>query len=178
MTPIESTQAWLEKAVIGLGLCPFAKAVHSKGQIRWVESLAGTPQELLIELGAELQALAAADPIRIDTTMLVHPHVLRDFEDYNDFLDLADALLDELELDGVLQIASFHPDYRFAGSTGDAMGNFSNQSPYPTLHLLRETSVAQAVAAFPDAASIYERNIETLERLGLAGWRDLGLDAD
>ena len=175
MTPIEATQAWLEKAVIGLGLCPFAKAVHGKGQIRWVESRAGAPHELLVDLGAELRALVAADPALIDTTMLVHPHVLRDFGDYNDFLDLADALVVELELDGVLQIASFHPDYRFAGCAGDAMGNYSNRSPHPTLHLLREASVAQAVAAFPDAASIYERNIETLDRLGLQGWRDLGM---
>jgi hypothetical protein len=173
MTPIEATQRWLEKAVIGLNLCPFAKAVHMKQQIRWVQSDAQGPEALLADLVTELQALAQADPQAIDTTVLVHPQVLRDFADYNDFLDLADAALVELELDGVLQIASLHPDYRFADTDIDDIGNFSNRSPYPTLHLLREDSIDRAVAAVPDAARIWERNIETLQALGPEGWRSL-----
>ncbi len=171
MTPIEATQAWLEKAVIGLNLCPFAKAVHVKQQIRWVHSEAQDTEALLADLVAELQTLAAADPESIDTTVLVHPQVLTDFADYNDFLDLADAALVELELDGVLQIASLHPDYQFADTDIDDIGNFSNRSPYPTLHLLREDSVDRAVAAVPDAEHIYERNIATLEALGHDGWK-------
>ncbi len=173
MNPIEATQAWLEKAVIGLNLCPFAKAVHGKGQIRWVLSAATTVEALLTELMAELQVLAAADPERIDTTLLIHPHVLGDFLDYNDFLDVADAALEELGLDGTLQIASFHPQYQFAGTEADDAGNLSNRSPHPTLHLLREDSVERAVAAFPEAASIFERNIQTLQALGVDGWRRL-----
>ncbi len=177
MTPIEVTQTWLEKAVIGLNLCPFAKAVHVKQQIRWVLSSAQDTEALLADLVAELQALAEADPELIDTTVLVHPQVLADFADYNDFLDLADAALVELELDGVLQIASLHPDYQFEDTEKDDISNFSNRSPYPTLHLLREDSVDRAVAAVPDAEHIYERNIETLEALGHAGWqRVMGRD--
>jgi len=173
MTPVEATQAWLEKAVIGLNLCPFAKAVHVKQQIRWVQSEARDTEALLADLVTELQTLAAADADLIDTTVLVHPQVLGDFADYNDFLDLADAALVALELDGVLQIASLHPDYQFADTAIDDIGNFSNRSPYPTLHLLREDSVDRAVAAVPDAEHIYERNIETLEALGHAGWQRL-----
>ena len=177
MTPIEVTQTWLEKAVIGLNLCPFAKAVHVKQQIRWVLSSAQDTEALLADLVAELQALAEADSELIDTTVLVHPQVLADFADYNDFLDLADAALVELELDGVLQIASLHPDYQFEDTEKDDISNFSNRSPYPTLHLLREDSVDRAVAAMPDAEHIYERNIETLEALGHAGWqRVMGRD--
>lgn len=173
MNPIEATQAWLEKAVIGLNLCPFAKAVHSKGQIRWVHCTATTPEALLQTLATELQLLAAARPEDIDTTLLVHPGVLGDFLDYNDFLDVADAALEELGLDGTLQIASFHPQYQFAGTDEDDVGNLSNRSPFPTLHLLREDSIERAVEAFPEAEAIYERNIETLEKLGVAGWRRL-----
>jgi hypothetical protein len=173
MTPVEETQAWLEKAVIGLNLCPFAKAVHGKGQIRWILSDATTPEALLAELMAELQTLAAADPERIDTTLLIHPQVLGDFLDYNDFLDVADAALEELGLEGTLQIASFHPHYQFAGTEPDDAGNLSNRSPHPTLHLLREASVDRAVAAYPEAEAIYERNIETLQALGADGWRRL-----
>jgi uncharacterized protein len=173
MTPIEQTQAWLDKAVIGLNLCPFAKAVHTKGQIRWVESAARDAEALLRDLVHELRHLAAADAEQIDTTLLIHPQVLNDFLDFNDFLDVADAALAELGLEGVLQVASFHPHYQFAGTEEDDAGNLSNRSPYPTLHLLREDSVERAVAAFPEAESIYERNIETLQRLGLKGWRKL-----
>jgi hypothetical protein len=173
LDPLAATQAWLSRAVIGLNLCPFAKAVQARGQIRWVLSPATDPAGLLADLVAELQTLASADPEVIATTLLVHPQVLGDFLDYNDFLDVADAALAELGLDGVLQIASFHPRYRYAGTPADDPGNFSNRTPHPTLHLLREDSVEQAVAAYPDAAAIYERNIETLQRLGARGWQDL-----
>ena len=175
MTPIEQTRHWLEQAVIGLNLCPFAKAVHTRGQIRWVESSATDVQGLMSDLVHELQLLAAADPEAVDTTLLVHPQVLGDFLDYNDFLDLTDAALEELGLDGVLQIASFHPQYQFEGTEPDDAENLSNRSPHPTLHLLREDSVERAVAAFPEAESIYEKNIGTLEALGAEGWAKLAL---
>lgn len=173
MNAIEDTRHWLERAVIGLNLCPFAKAVHVKEQIRWVESAAEDPEQLLQDLVRELRFLAAADPATVETTLLIHPRVLTDFLDYNDFLDVADAAVESLGLAGVLQVASFHPDYQFAGTESDDVDNFSNRSPYPTLHLLREASIDAAVAAFPEAASIYERNIETLRRLGLQGWHRL-----
>jgi hypothetical protein len=172
-TVIAAMQAWLEKAVIGLNLCPFAKAVHVKRQIRYVVSHADSEEALIEDLLHELQLLAAADPGDIETTLLVHPRVLSDFLDYNDFLDIADAAVEELELDGVLQVASFHPHYQFADSHPDDMGNFSNRAPYPTLHLLREDSVDKAVAAFPEAEKIFETNIATLEKLGPAGWTAL-----
>ena len=173
MNAIEDTRHWLERAVIGLNLCPFAKAVHVKEQIRWVESPAEDPQQLLEDLVRELQLLAAADPAVVETTLLIHPRVLTDFLDYNEFLDVADAAVESLGLAGVLQVASFHPDYQFAGTAPDDVENLSNRSPYPTLHLLREESIDAAVAAFPEAASIYERNIETLRRLGIQGWHAL-----
>lgn len=170
---IARSRAWLERAVIGLNLCPFAKAVHVRDQIRWVVSSATDQESLLAELLDELQALYDADPEAVETTLLIHPHVLTDFLDYNDFLDVADAAVSELGLDGEIQVASFHPDYRFADSEADAIENFSNRAPYPTLHLLREASIARAVAAFPDAEQIYGRNMETLRSLGHAGWRQL-----
>jgi hypothetical protein len=170
---IAAMQAWLEKAVIGLNLCPFAKAVQVKRQIRYVVSHAESEEALIEDLLHELQLLASADPGDVETTLLVHPRVLADFLDYNDFLDIADAAVDELDLGGVLQVASFHPHYQFADSHPDDMGNFSNRAPYPTLHLLREDSVDKAVAAFPEAGSIFEHNIVTLEKLGPAGWAAL-----
>jgi hypothetical protein len=173
MDPIATTRRWLEQAVIGLNLCPFARAVHLKQQIRWVESPARDAQRLLGDLVHELQFLAAADPATVETTLLIHPHALNDFLDYNDFLDVADAAIDDLGLAGVLQVASFHPDYQFEGTAPDDVENLSNRSPHPMLHLLREDSVARAVAAFPDTAAIYERNIETLRRLGMDGWHRL-----
>lgn len=171
--PIADTRRWLERAVIGLNLCPFAKAVHAKGQVRFVLSDATTPEALLAQLGAELALLRDADPAAVDTTLLVHPQVLRDFLDYNDFLDRADALVAALDLEGVLQVASFHPDYRFAGTATDDPGNRTNRSPHPTLHLLREDSVSRAVAAFPDPDAIVARNLDTLRRLGDPGWARL-----
>ena len=172
---ISATRVWLEKAVIGLDLCPFARAVHVRNQIRYVVSEAETPEELLADLIAELQALAAADPEEIDTTLLIHPRVLEDFLDYNDFLGVAEATVEELGLTGVLQVASFHPRYQFAGTEPDDIENYTNRSPYPILHLLREESVERAVDSFSDTAQIYEKNIETLRRLGPEGWNRLGI---
>lgn len=172
---VAATKQWLEKAVVGLDLCPFARAVHVRNQIRYTVSDAVTPEDLLAELFDELQALVATDPGEIETTLLIHPGVLTDFLDYNDFLEVAEAAVAELGLEGVIQIASFHPRYRFLGTQPDAIENYTNRSPYPMLHLLREASVERAVAAFPDAARIYEKNIATLRRLGLEGWRRLGL---
>ncbi|GAA3925756.1 DUF1415 domain-containing protein [Luteimonas lutimaris] len=176
--PIADTRRWIERAVIGLNLCPFAKAVVAKGQVRYVLSDATTPGALLEILGEELLRLRDTPAEDIDTTLIVHPNVLADFLDYNDFLDDADALVVQLELDGELQVASFHPHYRFAGSSEDDIANFTNRSPWPTLHLLREDSVSRAVAAFPDPDAIVERNVATLEELGHEGWqRLLGGDA-
>ena len=168
--PIAATRRWLQRAVIGLNLCPFAKAVHVKDQIRYVLSEATTPEQLLEDLAAELAWLAETDPAVVDTTLLVHPRVLADFDDYNDFLDQADAAVDALGLEGEIQVASFHPDYRFAGSADHDPGNCTNRSPYPMLHLLREASVDRAVAAFPDPDAIVERNIEAMDRLGVEGY--------
>jgi uncharacterized protein len=168
-----NTCQWLERAVIGLNLCPFAKAVHVKQQIRWVVSDATAQAVLLEQLHDELALLRDADPQAIDTTLLIHPHVLQDFFAYNDFLRLADALLRTTQLEGVIQIASFHPQYQFAGTQADDVTNNTNRSPYPMLHLLREDSVARAVAATPDAAQIYERNMATVRRLGTRGWTAL-----
>ena len=174
---VAATQDWLEKAVIGLDLCPFARAVHAQGLIRYAVSAAETPEALLADLAAELRALAAADPAAVETTLLIHPRALADFLDYNDFLAVADAAVAGLGLTGEIQIASFHPRYQFAGTAPDAIENHTNRSPYPMLHLLREASVERAVAALADPAEIYERNIATLARLGHAGWRRLGLAA-
>ena len=171
--PIAATRRWLERAVIGLGLCPFAKAVHAKRQIRYVLAEARSPDALAQVLEAELQRLRDADPEVLDTTLIVHPHVLADFLDYNDFLDTADACIDRLGLRGEIQVASFHPDSVFAGEPADDPAHCTNRSPYPTLHLLREASVERAVAAFPDPDRIVERNIATMRRLGVDAFRRL-----
>jgi len=173
---LADTRRWLERAVIGLNLCPFAKAVYVKEQVRFVASDATTPEQLLEQLGEELVLLRDTPAEQVDTTLLVHPLVLGDFLDYNDFLDQADALVEALELDGVLQVASFHPDYQFADSRPDDIENYSNRAPYPTLHLLREDSVARAVEAYPDPDVIVERNYATLRKLGHEGWRRLLAD--
>jgi len=172
---IADTRRWLEKAVIGLNLCPFAKAVHVRRSIRYQVSEACTTQALRQDLQCELEYLASADPAECETSLLIHPQVLDDFIDYNDFLAVADRMLRKLRLEGVLQIASFHPRYQFADCPVDAIENHTNRSPWPMLHLLREDSIARAVASVPDAADIYDRNIATLQRLGLQGWRALNL---
>ena len=170
---IASTQRWLERVVIGLNLCPFAKAVYIKRQIRYAVTAATTAEELLAELRHEIQLLVQANPAEVDTTLLIHPQAMTDFIDFHFFLKEADAAIRNLGQEGSLQIASFHPAYEFAGSAPDDVANCTNRSPHPTLHLLREASIDRAVAAFPDAAAIYERNIETLRRLGHAGWHRL-----
>ena len=174
---IAATRTWIERAVIGLNLCPFAKAVHVKEQIRYVVSDAQSPEALIEDLRRELSTLDKASPADIATTLLIHPRVLTDFRDYNDFLESADELVVEMDLEGVIQVASFHPRYQFSKTTPENVINCTNRSPYPTLHLLREADVDAAVAAFPDAKLIYERNIATLRKLGVAGWRALGVDA-
>jgi len=168
-----STQRWLERAVIGLNLCPFAKAVHVKHQVRFAVTAAATREELLEELRHELQVLGAAKPEVIATTLLIHPQAMADFTEFSFFLREIDAVIRDLELEGTMQVASFHPGYEFAGSASDDVANCTNRSPHPMLHLLRESDIDRAVAAFPDAATIYERNIETLRRLGHAGWSAL-----
>ncbi len=173
MKIIAETRAWLEHAVIGLNLCPFAKAVYVKNQIRYVVSNATTPVDLRKELGAELQKLQRTDPAILDTTLLIHPRVLNDFLEYNDFLDIADATVEKLGLTGQIQVATFHPEYQFAGTRPDDIDNCTNRSPYPILHLLRESSIDSAVAAFPDASEIFDKNIATLRQLGPEGWRRL-----
>ena len=167
---IAETRAWVRRAVIGLNLCPFARAVDVKDQIRYVFSDATDAESLLATLVVELQRLADTDPELVDTTMVIHPRVFADFEDFNDFLELADAAVEDLDLDGVLQVASFHPRFQFADTEVDDITNATNQSPYPTLHLLREDSVDRAVAAFPEAEAIFEKNMATLEKLGPHGW--------
>jgi hypothetical protein len=170
---LAETRAWVDLAVIGLNLCPFAKAPQTKGQVRYALSEAREPAALLQDLMAELKLLTATSAARIETTLLVHPHVLADFADYNDFLDVAEAAVAELGLEGEIQVASFHPRYRFAGTEEGDVANATNRSPWPTLHLLREDSVERAVAAFPQAEAIYEANMETLRRLGVTGWDEL-----
>jgi Uncharacterized protein conserved in bacteria len=173
---IASTQRWLECAVIGLNLCPFAKAVYVKRQIRYAVTAATTAKGVLTELRHELELLDQVDPEQIDTTLLIHPQALNDFIDYHLFLTQADVVIRNLGQEGSLQIASFHPAYEFAGSSSGDIANCTNRSPHPMLHLLRETSIDRAVAAFPEAAAIYERNIETLRQLGHEGWRRLWTD--
>ncbi len=176
-TVIADTRRWLERAVIGLNLCPFAKAPHAKGQVHYAVCDGAEPDELLAQLRAELQALAATDPAKRETTLLMAPRLFADFLDFNDFLGEADAVLIDLELDGTLQIAPFHPRFQFAGTTEDDITNATNRAPHPTLHLLREASIDRAVAAFPEASAIYEVNIATLEKLGAGGWAALDVGA-
>jgi hypothetical protein len=172
-TVISDTQAWLERAVIGLNLCPFAKSVHVKGQVHYAVSQATDQADLLNDLIYELNQLVATDAKARDTTLLIAPYCLQDFLDFNDFLARADRALVKLGLDGVLQIASLHPNYQFAGTAEDDITNFTNRSPYPTLHLLREDSIDRAVAAFPNPEFIFEVNMQTMERLGAEGWATL-----
>ena len=169
---LESMRHWLVRAVIGLNLCPFAKSVHVKGQIRYAISQATSLEAALTELEHELRTLEATDADVIDTTLLILPQAFEDFAEFNDALYLADHLVRQLGLEGTLQIASFHPHYQFEGSAPADIENYTNRAPYPVLHLLRETSIERAVDAVPDAADIYERNQATLRRLGHAGWAE------
>ena len=170
---IAYTSAWVEQVVIGLNLCPFAKPVHTKGQIDYFLSHARDETTLAADLRLAMQRLIASTPDSMDTCLLIHPWVLSDFFDYNNFLNIADEILDELELIGVLQIASFHPHYQFAGTTEDDVTNCTNRSPFPMLHLLREESLDKATAALPDANVIVDRNLNTMITLGHEGWNRL-----
>jgi uncharacterized protein len=170
---IAATRHWLTQAVIGLNLCPFAKSVHVKGQIRYAVSDAVEMEGVLADLETEIQTLVAANPDALDTTLLVIPGALGDFLDYNDCLFFAERMIKQLRLEGIIQIASFHPNYQFEDSEPDDIENYTNRAPYPILHLLREDSIERAVRAFPDAEAIYERNQETLRRIGLKGWNEL-----
>ncbi len=167
------TRGWLEKAVIGLNLCPFAREVHFHDRIRYAVSRARASAALVRDLMDELRLLAGTAPSVIETTLLIHPFVLEDFYDYNEFLDEADDAVSELGLEGVIQVASFHPQYQFEGTSPGDMENCTNRSPFPMLHLLRESSVARAVTACPDTTEIYRRNIATMRELGEEGWRRL-----
>jgi uncharacterized protein len=174
---IADTRRWLQRAVIGLNLCPFAKAVEVKQQVRYVVSPARGAKALLVDLKRELLALVATDPQQVDTTLLMAPDGFAEFLDFNDMLQRADQLLVDLDLDGVLQIASLHPNYQFADTEADDISNCTNRSPYPTLHLLREDSVERAVAAFPQPEAIFETNMHTMQRLGPQGWAALAVHA-
>ncbi len=174
---IEDTQKWLLEAVVGLNLCPFAKSVVVKDMVRYRVCASSDPADLLALLREELQHLSAADSAVLDTTLLIAPHALPDFLDFNDFLAECDEVLVDLELDGVLQVADFHPQYQFGGTDVDDIENFTNRTPYPTLHLLREASIDKAVEVYPDAAMIFERNIAVLKKLGHKGWAQLGITA-
>ena len=170
---VAATRRWLERAVIGLNLCPFARAPYLKNRVRIVVSPARHEEALLLDLCEELQRLAVTDEDDVETTLLVHPHVLDDFLAFNDFLEVADTALQEMKLEGELQIASFHPDYEFADAPLGDVANFTNRSPFPTLHLLRESSIERAVEAVDDTDAIYERNIARLREMGVAGWNAL-----
>jgi len=175
-TAFEATGLGLGKGVIGLNLCPFAKSVYIKNQVRFAVSGAKDVDTLHADLVSELHLLQFAKPDDIDTTVLIHPWVLADFFDYNDFVGIAEETLAVLGLEGVLQIASFHPCYQFSDTTSADISNCTNRSPFPLLHLLRETSIDRAVAAFPNAHHIFEKNIQTLRRLGKDGWNQLSVD--
>lgn len=170
---IRQTRAWVEHAVIGLNLCPFANSVFRKNQIEYRVSDARTPDDLLKDLAGAIEWLVNTPESDTDTLLLIHPWTLGNFLDFNDFLDVADALLHESGLDGVLQIASFHPDYQFAGVAADDLTNATNRSPFPVLHLLREASLDQAIASLPDTEAIVERNLATMRQLGDSGWQAL-----
>jgi hypothetical protein len=174
---IAATRNWVERAVIGLNLCPFAKSVYLKNQVRIVVSEARHLDAFLEELDRELDLLAAADPAEIDTTLLIHPDLLPDFLEFNDFMQVVEEAVVEHDLEGVIQIASFHPAFQFADTEQNDISNYTNRSPYPTIHLIREASIARAVAAVPDTDAIYEHNIETMKALGHAGLKRI-LDGD
>jgi uncharacterized protein len=173
---ISATRRWVEKSVIGLNLCPFAENPYRGNRVRFMVSEQRSAAGLLEDLRSELQGLAAADHQNLETTLLIHPWVLADFTEYNDFLAVCDCVVAELNLEGEVQVASFHPQYQFAQTQPDDIENYTNRSPYPMLHLLREASVERAVAAVGDSEEIYRRNIRTLRDLGHAGWRRLWLD--
>lgn len=174
-TVTDHTRQWLEKAVIGLNLCPFAKAPHVKNLVRISVSQARHLDGFLEDLDRELQLLGDTPADELETTLLVHPTLFPDFDTFNQMLDIADAAVVDNGLEGIVQIAPFHPDFQFEGTDSDDIGNYTNRSPYPTLHLIREDSIAKAAQAFPDASVIFERNIALLEKMGHEGWDKLDI---
>lgn len=174
-TIIAKTKEWLEKAIIGLNLCPFARSVYVKNQVRFVVSESQNEDALLRDLIQEMKHLKETDPKTTDTTLLIHPHVLQDFLDYNQYLDVVESAIIEMKLEGVLQVASFHPQYQFADTSPDDISNYTNRSPYPILHILREESVSNAIDSYPDAEGIPDKNIETMNKLGITGWKKLNI---
>ena len=174
-TVTDHTRQWLEKAVIGLNLCPFAKAPHVKNLVRISVSQARHLDGFLEDLDRELQLLGDTPADELETTLLVHPTLFPDFDTFNQMLDIADAAVVDNGLEGIVQIAPFHPDFQFEGTDSDDIGNYTNRSPYPTLHLIREDSIAKAAQAFPDASAIFERNIALLEEMGHEGWDKLDI---
>jgi hypothetical protein len=154
----------VESLVVGLNLCPFAKRELVKNRVRFCVTEAVTEEQLLVDLQAELELLNSDKAV--ETTLLIHPRVLQEFYDYNQFLSYADGLLAQMGLNGVYQIASFHPDYQFGGTEPDDVENYTNRSPYPMLHLIREESLERSIANYPDSDQIPERNIALLNSLG------------
>jgi uncharacterized protein len=177
---VRDTVQWLERAVVGLNLCPFAKAVHVKGQVHYAVCMSSDATDVLQMLQDEIQALWALDADVRDTTLLLAPYALPDFLDFHALTQQAERLVRKMKLEGQIQVASFHPRFQFAGAEADDISNYTNRAPYPTLHILREASIDLAVAAFPEAEAIYEKNIQTLEALGVSGWQalDVGPHAD
>lgn len=174
-TAAEHTRRWLEKAVIGLNLCPFAKAPYVKGLVRIEVSRAKHLDGFLEDLDRELQLLADTPPETLETSLLVHPGLFGDFLAFNDMLDFAEQAVADNGLEGIIQIAPFHPDFQFEGTEADDITNHTNRSPYPTLHLIRENSISKAVEAFPDAEAIFGRNMALLREMGHEGWNRLGI---
>ena len=165
---VERTKKWVEDVVIGLGLCPFAKPVFARGLIAYVVSNATSRGALLGDLERALLSLAATDAATLETTLLIHPRMLGDFLDYNDFLDDADALIEALDLEEHIQVASFHPRYQFADTEPDQIDNYTNRSPFPMLHLLRQASITAARASYADVEAVPARNIATMQALDAA----------
>ncbi len=168
---IAVTRAWVEQAVIGLNLCPFANSVLRKNQIAFRVSHAQTTDALWQDLLAASETMLSTPAEQIDTLLLIHPWALSDFLEFNDFVGDVEALFDANGLSGVLQVASFHPDYQFAGVAADDPTNHTNHAPFPTLHLLREASLDQAIDSVPDTDAIVDHNLETMRRLGHDGWQ-------
>ncbi len=172
-TIIARTRCWVERAVVALNLCPFARKPVEAGQVRYVVSEARDEETLLADVQRELELLRDSDPQQLETTVLIHPWVLNDFYDYNDFLAVVDVLLDHSGYHGVFQVASLHPDYQFAGTEPEDAENYTNRSPYPVLHLLREELLEKAILSYARPDKIPERNIRTMEKLGAEKMREM-----
>jgi len=161
---VQPVRQWVETLVVGMNLCPFAKREMVKNRVRFATTTSKTEEQLLMALQAELELLNS-DP-SVETTLLIHPGVLQGFYDYNRFLGYADSLLVELGLEGIYQIASFHPDYQFDGTKLDDAENYTNRSPYPMLHLIREASLERVIADYPEVDQIPVRNMALMNSLG------------